>query len=89
MSRLCIAEIETHDPSGRIVTLYIHVDSETRKVTYEPTLSDGEVLGISHVFRVGTQLPSFIHRNEENEKIDEIESKIRFHYSKVRKIFTC
>lgn len=77
-SSLCLAEIKTHDPAGRRITLYIDVDTQNRTVAYKPVLDNGEMVGLNHVFRLGAQLPKIIYENEENEKIMEIKKHIRY-----------
>lgn len=81
-----IAEIETHDPVGRQVILYIGVKDD-RSIFYEPKLETGEMLSLSSVFPTGEVLPTSVEKGSESTVVDEIESKLRYFYSKVKKIF--
>lgn len=84
MSLFCVAEIDTHDPVGRYVTLYVYVDNHDRSAVYTPILQGSSEVPLSAVFRTGSSLPQVISEAEIHEKITEVESKLRYPHSKVR-----
>lgn len=86
METRCIAEFETHDPTGRYLTLSVYTDHEGNAF-YEPKLHNGDAVRLSYVFRTGEIPPGVIKKDEVVEKLDEIESKIRYFCSAVKKKF--